>query len=385
MKVQNKADEAYKKENFTGVAFLIVIILLFFFSSLIFAQSNNVSGMEASLSQLSKEAAASYIRPIVTGFGACLNGGWFHKAASAKIMGFDVEIGMVGMGTFFTEENQNFSSDTEFQFSRNQAYALTGFVNENYSNLSSEVQQAIREELAYQIIQEYQPVNISGPTMLGSSLENMKISYSENEYNIDVSGFNGSVTIPDQEIILSVTGKLEYLLTFPLITPQLSIGTILGSRLIFRYQSNVEINPEIGQAMYSGFGLQHNPTAWLPVKLPIDFSLGFFSQSLLVGNVLSVKASGFGLNASKCFGRNLANLTPYVGLLVENCSVNVTYDYNIQTANGTETQKVTFEMHGENKSRFTFGINLKLLIFNINADYNIGTYNSGTVGIMLAF
>ncbi|HTR82687.1 MAG TPA: DUF6588 family protein, partial [Bacteroidota bacterium] len=48
----------------------------------------------------------------------------------------------------------------------------------------------------------------------------------------------------------------------------------------------------------------------------------------------------------------------------------------------TTAQHISFELDGQNSSRLVLGLSLKLLFLNINADYNVSTYNSFTGGLM---
>jgi hypothetical protein len=48
----------------------------------------------------------------------------------------------------------------------------------------------------------------------------------------------------------------------------------------------------------------------------------------------------------------------------------------------TKVEHVTFDLESANKSRLVLGLSFKVLIVNINADYNIGKYNSATAGVM---
>ncbi len=68
--------------------------------------------------------------------------------------------------------------------------------------------------------------------------------------------------------------------------------------------------------------------------------------------------------------------------MVESSSMTFTYDYIIATQFGPSAQKVEFELTGENKTRVTAGVSIKVLIVNINADYSWAKYNSASIGLM---
>ncbi len=57
-------------------------------------------------------------------------------------------------------------------------------------------------------------------------------------------------------------------------------------------------------------------------------------------------------------------------------------DQEIERRTGADIAWV-FDLEGENKSRITLGLSVKLLIVNVNVDYNIGTYNSYSAGVMI--
>jgi hypothetical protein len=103
---------------------------------------------------------------------------------------------------------------------------------------------------------------------------------------------------------------------------------------------------------------------------------------LEAGSVFKTKATAFGVNASKRLGWGFLNLTPYGGFMVESSSMTFTYDYFVDTPAGKVPQKVEFELTGENKTRVTAGLSIKVLIVNINADYSWAKYNSASIGLM---
>jgi hypothetical protein len=60
-----------------------------------------------------------------------------------------------------------------------------------------------------------------------------------------------------------------------------------------------------------------------------------------------------------------------------------TYDYIVDGPGGIKVpQKVEFELNGENKTRVTAGVSIKILIANLNADYSWAKYNSASIGLM---
>ena len=87
-----------------NVSFMLAIFLFAVVSS---AGAQESEDLEATLMRLSKDVALGYISPVVSPFASNLNGGWFHKAPKATLFNLDVEVGLVGMGTFFPEKGNN--------------------------------------------------------------------------------------------------------------------------------------------------------------------------------------------------------------------------------------------------------------------------------------
>ncbi len=357
--------------------FLTVIVFVLAMLSLVQAQD-----LTTTLTKMAGSAAQGYVQPVASGFGADLNGGWFHKSPQTKIFGIDLELGLVAMGTFTTEENKTFSASGDFRFSG--GLVGSGSQAENiaknipqYSNALFPKQAAI-DAISNTVFQ----VGISGPTIVGTKQDTMKISIPSKTINVNGTPYtmNGNTQRLD-----GVTGVLDGAAIIPLAAPQASIGTIYGTQFTFRYLPDVEISKEIGKFKYFGFGIQHNLGMWLPIPV-VDISASFFTQNLKVGTIFESKATAFGLNASKQLGFAFLNVTPYAGFMLESSTMNVTYNFEVDKGNGVkETIPVAFELNGENKSRITLGLGIRLLVVNINVDYNLGKQNSATAGVFFAF
>ena len=329
---------------------------------------------------LSMDAASKYVAPIVSAFGMNLNGGWFHKAPSAKKFGFNVEVGLVGMATFYPKgvEHLSFETSGDFRFDSEQAGELVAGL-----FLPAIVEAALIDEITGT---EF-TVGISGATVIGDPEDYIEISFSGADVTfIDPNTLlERTETVGEQVISLGIGGfeAISDLSFLPLAAPQASIGTILGTRVTFRYLPSITLDEELGKFKYFGFGIQHNPGVLLPTPLPFDIGIGYFTQTLEIGTLFKAKTTAFGLNASKKVGAGPISITPYAGFMLEKSNIDITYDFILDE--GTLDEQVipiAFELEGVNRSRLTLGLSLRLLIFNFNADYNFGKYNSATVGIM---
>lgn len=368
---------------------VIFTLAIFLFAvSNVFAQDEG-GDLEETLQQLSESAARGYITPIVSAFGSNLNGGWFHSAPPPTKFGLKLEFGLVGMGTLFPDEQiyRHFSTSGSFRFDQSQA---TEIVVNSGLGLPALVQDALVDAITQQDF----TVGFEGATIIGSSDDTIEVSFS-----------GGDVTFTDPLTLLSRTETLSpYLLDLgfgglgdflpdvsflPFAAPQASLGTVLGTRAVFRYIPEIDvpgvsITEDIGQFSWFGWGVQHNPGVFFPNPLPLDVSIGFFKQSLKLGTVLEANTTAYGLTVSKKLGIGLFNITPYAGYLIEKSTLHFVYDFTLDAGTAyQQTFPIDFELEGENKSRITVGLSLKLLMFNINADYNMGNYNSVTVGIMI--
>lgn len=393
-----------KRFTFPHSAWIVMFALAVFLFAIVpatIAQEDDKDGedLEEMLENLSKDAGKQYIAPIVSALGSDLNGGWFHKASSQKIFNLDIEFGLVGMGTFYQDTDKNFSTNGQFRFSREQASQIIEGVDldpayEIYRDL---IEDALIEEIIAMDI----TVGISGATIIGSSEDNIKIEFRGEDIIISnpLYGLPGeeetiTLSLDPEMIILPVAGFgdfLEKISFLPFAAPQISVGTVLGTRAVFRYIPDIEIPgtesiEDIGKFSWFGYGIQHNPAALLKANLPIDVSAGFFKQTIKLGDILQVKTTAFGFNVSKRLGSRFFNITPYGGYMLERSFIEVKYNFRVDVPGEIEPQEqeIELELEGENRSRITLGLSLRLLLFNINADYNIGKYNSMTVGLMLA-
>ena len=362
------------------VALFAAVLML---AGSVFAQDPS---FESTMKNLGVSAGKGFVQPVVSAFGNDMNGGWFHKSPKNKIFGIDLEVGVVAMATFSSDDNKTFSLQSDFKFaggpvgSNSEAEKLAQNV-QNYNLLSNSQKQSVINAIANQSFN----VTMSGPTIVGTKTDHLKIVVPTQ--TINVNGQTMTINGTTQQIN-EVTGVLDGKAIIPLGAPQASIGTIFGTQATFRYLPDIEIDKSIGKVKYFGFGVQHNLGMWLPIPI-VDVSASFFTQKLNVGTLMEAKTTSFGLNASKQLGFAFLNVTPYAGFMLEKSNMNFSYDFPTYTdasnpANN-KVEHVTFDLQGENKSRITLGLSIRILVININADYNIGKQNSATAGVFFAF
>jgi len=351
----------------------LLVILVFSFVIL------QAATLDETLESLSGEAVESYVSPIVSAFGSNLNGGWFHWAPEKKVFGIDVEFGLVFMASMFPDDDKDFEANGNFQFTSEQAENILAGSSISPGDIGY-------NELVQAIVEQDMEIDIHGATIIGDEDDHVMLEFPAQTIDVDVSGIPMSFPLVAYSVDSGIGGLLDGVDMLPLAAPQLSLGTIYGTKAAFRYMPTYEI-PDVGDFNYFGFGIQHNPKAWLPVPIPIDICASYFTQSMELGDYVSASATAFGINASKTFGFSFLSFTPYAGFMLESSNMEFKYSYDIGDINGVpaEPLDVKFDIDGENKSRITLGATFRLGIFNINADYNIGKYNSMTAGFALGF
>ena len=380
------------------------VLALFLFAVVSSAGAQDGEDLEATLKRLSKGAALQYISPVVSPFASNLNGGWFHKAPKATLFNLDVEVGLVGMGTFFPEDDpgiRHFSTSVrDWRFNESQALGLISSVVESFP---VDIQGDIKDALIDVITSTKYTVNISGGTLIGDPTDDIGITFEGEAIEIPnpLFGLPGEpekiqIDVPTETILLEGVAGFGQILAdinfLPFAAPQASIGTILGTRAVFRYLPKISmpgnLSEDIGDFEWFGWGIQHNPRAIIPIPFPVDISFGFFKQTLKIGNIFEASTTAYGISVSKQLGVRVINLTPYAGYMIEKSKMSVNYQFVVDDQTfDVNIDDLEYAVNGENpnKTRLTFGCNLRLLLFNVNVDYNIGKkYNSVTVGLMFA-
>ena len=348
----------------------ITMYLVTILTVLLFTQTQLVSQtLEETLGKLAENSATAYVQPVISGFGSNLNSGWFNKAPSASILAFDLELKIMGMGSFFSEENKTFSTSAPFRFNDVQ-------INQILSNSGINPASAVGVSIKNEMLNTNFNVKMSGPTIIGSDQENMVIEFS----GAVIQGQTlGEATIQLEE----VKGVLTDMSIFPMGGIQLGVGTVYGTTAAFRWFPDIEVE-DLGKISFFGFGFMHNPSVWLPVPLPIDVGVGFFTQTLTVGDMFESTATQFGVYASKTFGKGVT-FTPYLGLTSESSTTTLSYTYELPTPTGVSEQKLSFDLEGENSMGVTLGAAFKLFVLNISVDYKMASTNTATAALSFTF
>jgi hypothetical protein len=357
----------------------------------------NATTLDEAVQQLTGEAAQQYVLPIVSGFGANLNAGWYHKTPPPKKFGFSFEAGAIAMGTLLSGGKKTFDVNQAFRLDSAQASDLIGNRIDTTSGTTQQQQAAkqARKALIDTLRSQDFNMRLNGPTVIGSTDSNIHIGFKGKRFSVTTTVNNIPVTrsdsIPDTTIAIKgsqgVLGDFSPLI-LPLVAPQITVGTIYGTNLTVRWLPTMAI-PKIGDFDFFGFGIQHNPAVWLNKSLPVDVCVGYFHQNLTVGDLFDASTNAYGVDVSKQLGWRILNITPYAGLQLESSTMSFHYDFTSTEKDAagnvtTKTVPVKFDLDGDNSYRATVGVSLRFLVLNINADYNFAQYNSFSGGVMFA-
>lgn len=329
-------------------------------------------GLAETLGSLSSTAGAAYVAPVISAFGSNLNSGWFSKAPEAKKLGLDFNLRIIGVGTFFSDDQKVLNASGQFSFNDEQL----GLLIENSAGLTPGTPQ-------YAALKNYMEdnndwdVNFSGPTIIGDGDTPLHITFPGQVIN----GEN----FAEYDLIMDdVKGYLDELPALPSVAAQIDIGTFMGTQVSFRWFPEMDVQ-DLGKFKFFGFGVLHNPEVWLNDPLPIDLGVGFFTQTMEVGDIFESTATQYGVYASKTFGAGIS-ITPYVGLTMETSKTEVAYDYDFSGPGGiTETARIGFELEGENETGVTLGATLNLIFINLNVDYKMAKTKTITGAISFGF
>jgi hypothetical protein len=162
---------------------------------------------------------------------------------------------------------------------------------------------------------------------------------------------------------------------FGLPVPQLTIGNVVGTRLMGRYAKVNFSEGAIDKVELWGIGAQHSLSQWFS-GLPVSVAVGAMIQSVQVGEDDLVKADMYSLNVtgSKRYGTGIT-LEPYVGLGIDSLKMESNYE------SGSEQFKVDFDR--ANDFRGTLGLNLAMPVVSAHIEGYLAAENgiAGSISV----
>jgi len=160
---------------------------------------------------------------------------------------------------------------------------------------------------------------------------------------------------------------------FELAVPQITIGSIFGTRAVIRYIAFDVGDSDIGSLKYFGIGGQHSISQYMP-GLPVDVAAGFLWQSFKIGDILDAKATHINVTASKGY----RFFQPYVGLGIDTIQTDAKYDDEDNPDNSFDVS-----LDRETDPRLTAGVTATVSYFS--AFFEVSSAAATSVALGLSF
>jgi hypothetical protein len=202
----------------------------------------------------------------------------------------------------------------------------------------------------------------------------------------DPTGFSSTENVPVPTVIgnttaVAVHGQAGTVLYYPggfdleyfgVAVPQVTIGSLFGTRAVLRYISVDLGDTDLGDFKLFGIGAQHSISQYFP-EIPFDLAAGFFHQSMSIGDILDTKAFNLNATASRRYGV----LEPYIGLGYDSFKMDAEYTYEAEGGD----EKISVDFDRDSHIHLTFGLGLRVTGFGLNLEYNIAAENGVALGI----
>ncbi|MBK7104127.1 MAG: hypothetical protein IPH62_02445 [Ignavibacteriae bacterium] len=167
----------------------------------------------------------------------------------------------------------------------------------------------------------------------------------------------------------------------PAAIPQIALSA-LGTEIMLRFVPETEV--EDVKIDLLGGALKHSISQYIPL-CPVDIAVQAMYNKLSIASAdldISTTNMAFNAHVSKSFG--IAIL--YGGLQYEKTTMDIEYTFTGDDLEGVfEDDKLKVDLEGENNIRLTLGAALRLAIFVINADVNVGSQTAFVAGLNFVF
>lgn len=323
------AKKLWGKKGFT--ASLLILVLT---SWAMPALAQDGGELEETLEKMGRAYAKGYLAPLISGFGINQNSALYH---TAHIPGTTVSItvGLKVMATKLTDDDKDFR------------------VVENIDSLDGDWG-IDPGDPGYG---ESGQVVMSGPTVFGNEDDPGRITVLYHGLPVHTE------LLPD----LSGFVDTDYV---PLAMPQASVGGVAGLEATLRWLPEMTFADMKVNLM--GFGLAASANYWIPT-LPVDVKVGYFKQSLDVGEYIATDAKSLYIAASRAF----TMATVYGGLSKESSSMDVSYT-------SEDGDDIAFSLDGVQESRLTIGATVNLGL-KINGEIGMGDLTTYSFGALFGF
>jgi hypothetical protein len=169
---------------------------------------------------------------------------------------------------------------------------------------------------------------------------------------------------------IALIGGIEDTKFVPLVIPQIGVGTIFGTDIIFRTVPGIKVG-DYGSFKLFGGAIRHNIGAY--AKMPFDIAVQFGMQSFGIKDVNDNKF----IDANSMFvnlqiNKSFLFVSIYGGAQYETYNVDVNYKLG--------STAISFSQKGDNHFRGIAGATISLGPGKFNADLNFGTTFAFTAG-----
>jgi hypothetical protein len=285
--------------------------------------------LEQQLSAYTGKNGSAYVAPLVDAFNADLNAGLFHSAHISRA-GLRLSLEFRFMSVYFTDKDRTFLATTEGNF---------------------------RPEQTVEV-----------PTVVGSS----GAVYVEGEGGTRYA-FPGGFDLD----------------SFPIIVPQLRIGSVYGTEMLARYFAFNPGNIGFGALNLYGFGLRHSISHHIGARIPVALAAGIFWQRFSMGrnergdDLVTAEAFTAGLQVSKRIGE----LEPYASIAYDALLMDVEYVARLPNVidETFEYDDVEFSFNSSKNFHVTLGMAFHLAFMSAHGEYNIGGQNSLSFGLAFQY
>lgn len=363
------------------------VFLISFFFLVSIGLSQDIEFNMDQVRKLVETNGKMYLQPLVTGYGSAMNTGLYHTAKTHKMLGFDVGI-KIGIAIVPSDNEEKTTYDFDVSALENIPLTIEGYsisleptkifsdtktpniLGGNASSFTVD-EDYVKNEMRSQLFNQ---IKEQSPQLPDDQI-NAQLDAMSGKMDIAVDGIDVH-SIPGIKSIEDLKDLKTLLFPFPIL--QASVGLPFGLepsiRLIPAFKVSGEVGDALGEIGAFGIGLKVDVDQFIPIPLfPIDIATQIYFQKFSIGEILTANNVNFNIHASK----KLLLLTPYIGLGMD--KTNFTASYKMQ--DGTKQE---FKIEGENGFRATFGLTIKLLIPQINIEYNIGEYNSLGISLGIA-
>jgi hypothetical protein len=194
-----------------------------------------------------------------------------------------------------------------------------------------------------------------------------------------IVGDEDAVAVPDNGGSTPVYPGGLNISQFLLPVPQLTIGSIMGTRATVRWFAMDFDNNEIGKIDFLGIGAQHSVNQYFP-NLPVDVAVGGFYQKLKLGDgLLDTKAMHFDVTASKRFG-TFIKFEPFVSVGYDTYDMSVKYTFTgAGSPVGGEELSVDFDKLSN--KHIAAGAQLSLAVVKLHAEFVSAANTGAAIGL----